>query len=442
MIENVADPKPLQLPLGVTRSFQNELVETIARVGIIERESFVKQHGKSGLVRQFHCVRQPVIARRAAIHLRPVKYVLGASLERRAVQQLDATVRIPDNEVCCHESVVQMRAWNRAKLLWGYLRRKSALNALPVEYIVETTAKCNLYCPMCPRETHKQPKADMTDEIFERLVRESGQTAEHMMLIGLGEPFMDRKIFERIEYCERHNISTLLSTNGTFFDEKTCARLLDTPLEHITLSFDGATKESFEYYRKGANFEKVRDNFLRFARMKHERGAKVQVVVQMVRMERNAGRSGRFRALLERRAGRGSGAHQGRRNQRAAAGGPARGGGLETSLPLFVARPDVREAEWRRISVLPELHAGWRPGGEHRRPRACPRSGIRTRCSACASCMFRGAPARSMCVRAVARPFLAERWWREVCCCMDARCESCCRWWSGWCISRSCRDRS
>ena len=30
------------------------------------------------------------------------------------------------------------------------------------------------------------------------------------------------------------------------------ARLLDTPLEHITLSFDGATKESYEYYRKGA----------------------------------------------------------------------------------------------------------------------------------------------------------------------------------------------
>ena len=182
-----------------------------------------------------------------------------------------------------------MRAWNRAKLLWGYLRRKSNLRGLPVEYIVETTAKCNLYCPMCPRETHKQPKQDMADEIFTRLVRESAKSAEHMMLIGLGEPFMDRKIFERIEYCERHRISTLLSTNGTFFDEKTCARLLETPLEHITLSFDGATKQSYEHYRKGANFEKVRDNFVRFARMKQERGAKIQVVMQMVRMERNAG---------------------------------------------------------------------------------------------------------------------------------------------------------
>ncbi|HZT30008.1 MAG TPA: radical SAM protein [Bryobacteraceae bacterium] len=187
-----------------------------------------------------------------------------------------------------------MRAWNRAKLLWGYLTRQSVLPALPVEYIVETTAKCNLYCPMCPRETHKQPKADMSPEVFDRLVQESGRTAEHMMLIGLGEPFLDPLIFDRIEYCHRHSISTLLSTNGTFLDEAVADRLLRTPLEQITLSFDGASKETFEFYRKGARFEKVRDNFVRFARMKHARQSSLQVVVQMVRMERNAGEQGEF----------------------------------------------------------------------------------------------------------------------------------------------------
>ncbi|MEZ5402403.1 MAG: radical SAM protein [Bryobacteraceae bacterium] len=182
-----------------------------------------------------------------------------------------------------------MRAWNRAKLLWGYLARRERLSALPVEFIVETTAKCNLYCPMCPRETLVQPKEDMTAEIFERLVQQAGRSAEHMMLIGLGEPFLDRKIFDRIEYCERHNVHTLLSTNGTLLDEAAAARILDSPLAHITLSFDGASAETFEYYRKGARFERVRDNFVRFARMKSERRGRVpQVVVQMVRMERNA----------------------------------------------------------------------------------------------------------------------------------------------------------
>jgi radical SAM protein with 4Fe4S-binding SPASM domain len=190
-----------------------------------------------------------------------------------------------------------MRSWNRAKLLWSFLAGRERVPALPVEYIVETTAKCNLYCPMCPRETHKQPKEDMSDEVFERLVKGSAATAEHMMLIGLGEPFMDRKIFDRIGYCEQHGISSLLSTNGTFLDEKAAARLLDSPLAHITLSFDGASKETFEHYRKGARFEKVRDNFVRFAKMKHDRGSKMQVVAQMVRMPGNSHEVDAFRSF-------------------------------------------------------------------------------------------------------------------------------------------------
>jgi radical SAM protein with 4Fe4S-binding SPASM domain len=181
-----------------------------------------------------------------------------------------------------------MRAWNRARLLWGYLARRSKLGALPVEYIVETTAKCNLYCPMCPRETHKQPKEDMTDGVFDSLIRQAGASAEHMMLIGLGEPLMDPQIFRRIEFCHEHSISTLLSTNGTLLDERQAARLLDTPLDQITLSFDGAKKETFEFYRKGAKFERVRDNFVRFSRMKKERGSNLQIVAQLVRMEGNA----------------------------------------------------------------------------------------------------------------------------------------------------------
>src|SRR5579863_5903365 len=123
-----------------------------------------------------------------------------------------------------------MRWTNRAKILWSYLRGAERVPALPVEYIVETTARCNLYCPMCPRETHKQPKTDMTGEVFQRVVCEASEAAEYMMLIGLGEPFMDSAIFDRIELCHRHSIATLLSTNGTFLDERMAARVLDSPL--------------------------------------------------------------------------------------------------------------------------------------------------------------------------------------------------------------------
>src|SRR5258706_14588561 len=110
-----------------------------------------------------------------------------------------ATFMRPPTQACHEKMGLRMRVFNRAKLLWSYLRRSERVPALPVEYIVETTAKCNLYCPMCPRETHKQPKEDMSDVIFEKLVQGAAQTGEHMMLIGVGEPFMHRKILYRIE---------------------------------------------------------------------------------------------------------------------------------------------------------------------------------------------------------------------------------------------------
>ena len=80
------------------------------------------------------------------------------------------------------------------------------------------SAICTAPCARAKRTS--SPRPICPDEVFERLVRESGETAEHMMLIGLGEPFMDPHIFERIEFCHEHSISTLLSTNGTFLDEK------------------------------------------------------------------------------------------------------------------------------------------------------------------------------------------------------------------------------
>ena len=88
--------------------------------------------------------------------------------------------------------------------------------------------------------------------------------------------------------------------------------MLDSPLEQITLSFDGFKKETFEFYRKGARFEKVRDNFVRFARMKHQRRSSLQVVVQMVKMDGNAAEVDDFLAFWGAHPRRGPGPHQGR----------------------------------------------------------------------------------------------------------------------------------
>ena len=240
------------------------------------------------------------------------------------------------------------------------------------------------------------------------------------MLIGLGEPFMDPKIFDRIEYCQRHSVSTLLSTNGTCYWTRPSAKLLASSLEHITLSFDGATKESFEFYRKGARFEKVRDNFVRFARMKNERGSKMQVVVQMVRME-GTRRGRRFRGFWS--------AVPGVDQVRVKAD--------ETNL----LQPGGRRVE----ESMQPCHYLWRgpmyvkhngdvypccqsymldgsAGGARGRAVRWRRFEFPPRCSACGDCTLAVAPAKSTSARAVASPFRIPCWSRVAWCFMGGGC--------------------
>ena len=231
------------------------------------------------------------------------------------------------------------------------------------------------------------------------------------MLIGLGEPFMDPQIFERIEFCHRHSISTLLSTNGTFLDERYAGSVLDSPLEQITLSFDGAKKETFEFYRKGAKFEKVRDNFVRFAA--HE-----------------------ARAAVRAAGGGADGADGGQRRRRwttssrfwSAVPGvdQVRIKADETNL----MRPDAGHTadEWKH-----PCHYLWRgpmyvkqngdvypccqsymldgePRGQHRRAAAGRDLEFGARCRRCARCTRPGAAAKSTSARAAAPPFRIRRW--------------------------------
>ena len=184
-------------------------------------------------------------------------------------------------------------------------------------------------------------------------------------------------------------------------------------LKQITLSFDGARKETFEFYRKGAKFERVRDNFVRFSRMKKERGSKLQIVAQLVRMEGNAAEVDDFIRFW--RATPGVDLIRIKED--------------ETNL----MRPDAGHSsgDWKH-----PCHYLWRgavyvkhngdvypccqsymldgaPIGKWRNSRLR-RFGIRCRCRRCEGCMLRGAAAKSTCARDAVPRFRIRYWWRQL----------------------------
>ena len=87
---------------------------------------------------------------------------------------------------------------NRIGLLKSYLQRRTHVPGGPLSLAIESTAKCNLFCPMCPRETFYFPPKDMELEVFRKLIDESKDFLEFAVPYGAGEPLLNPEIYDML----------------------------------------------------------------------------------------------------------------------------------------------------------------------------------------------------------------------------------------------------
>jgi radical SAM protein with 4Fe4S-binding SPASM domain len=176
---------------------------------------------------------------------------------------------------------------NRVRIAAEYFRRKAVLEGGPLEVSLESTAKCNLYCPMCPRHIYTFDNENMDFELYKKIIRDCKDSVEFVWPYGIGEPMLHPNIFEMIRFTHDAGIRTGMSTNATMLDDKRADMLLDSGLDYAIFAFDGASKETYEMYRTGATFEKTRQNILNFLEKKKERKSPIYIVLQMVLLKEN-----------------------------------------------------------------------------------------------------------------------------------------------------------
>ena len=186
---------------------------------------------------------------------------------------------------------------NRLAITWSYLRKKSVVAGGPKYVLLEATGKCNLFCPMCPRELVKFEPADIPMALFQKIIEESKDFLEFIVPYGGGEPMLNPRIFDMIKFCRERNLRVGFSTNATLNNPDRNRKLLEAGLDYIIFAFDGATKETYEKYRKGAIFEETRAKILQFLAMKQEMRAKTFTIIQMVRLKDNAAEVEDFRKM-------------------------------------------------------------------------------------------------------------------------------------------------
>ncbi|MDP3902167.1 MAG: radical SAM/SPASM domain-containing protein [bacterium] len=136
---------------------------------------------------------------------------------------------------------------------------------------IEPSNVCNSRCVMCPYPNMTRPKIVMTMELFKKIVNDCVQNGIGKFNLNFyNEPFLDPMIFERIKYLKSKNVRTQLFSNGSVLDDEKIDKIIESGLNDIRFSVDGAKKETYEKIRKGLSFEQTTANILKLIERKKE----------------------------------------------------------------------------------------------------------------------------------------------------------------------------
>jgi pyrroloquinoline quinone biosynthesis protein E len=195
----------------------------------------------------------------------------------------------PDREA--YDANLQNALASSEKLRLNYLRfqdhaRTELLDILPTKLDFENVSRCNFRCPSCPVSGWEKGRraSDMQLEDFKGIVDELGTLVE-IKIQGLGEPLLGGDTyFEMIRFARSRHIWVRTTTNASLLHARdNAARLIDSDVNEVQVSVDGANRETFQAIRVGSRFEQVRRNCVLLNGICRKRGilrTRMWVVVQ------------------------------------------------------------------------------------------------------------------------------------------------------------------
>ncbi|MBE6887997.1 MAG: radical SAM protein [Ruminococcaceae bacterium] len=98
---------------------------------------------------------------------------------------------------------------------------------------IEITNICNLSCSFCPG--HRRPKSYMSATEFETAVEKTHRQGENFYLHLMGEPLGHPQFGEILDICDKYDIQTNITTNGTLL-KKRCEDILNHNVRSVCIS--------------------------------------------------------------------------------------------------------------------------------------------------------------------------------------------------------------
>jgi len=156
---------------------------------------------------------------------------------------------------------------------WHNFPRFHHVSRFPIHLDIETSALCNMDCPMCFTTTdeykRKVDKGLMDFSLFKKIIDEAVRYKIYSIRIShRGEPFINPQVVDFISYAKRagvkevSSLSNILALTPELFEKS-----MEAGLDWLTVSFDGLGK-TYETIRKPAVFEESVRKIKEYRRIK------------------------------------------------------------------------------------------------------------------------------------------------------------------------------
>ena len=138
---------------------------------------------------------------------------------------------------------------------------------------IEVTNHCNLLCETCPRTfvTYEEPKTLSWDNFLK--IADQFPDMERAVLHGIGEPLINKELPRMIAHLKARGVYVLFNTNATLLTPDWSRSLIDSGLDEMRCSIDGADPKTYAIIRGAPLLHKIVSNLTEFRRIQTEMGA-------------------------------------------------------------------------------------------------------------------------------------------------------------------------
>jgi len=204
---------------------------------------------------------------------------------------------------------------SRPDRILNYLKVKLSLmlhseinRGLPLNLHIEPTARCNYRCVKCGRflmeddgNRSGKDRQSMSFDEFRLLMDDLGDTLVTLRLWHYGEPLLNPSLCRMISYAKGKGVIVAVSTNGSLLDEEMSRELVDSGLDYLIVSLDGASRNAYQKAHGVDTFEQVVDNLSALSRIKRRLGSSLPFLdLQFIILKSNEHEVDRVRRLAGR----------------------------------------------------------------------------------------------------------------------------------------------